>query len=101
MKDLFINDLTIPLRGLIQYTDRYTRAHRLYTTHKYKIKTLVSHSLGSVIAHHIILDNEQLKGRVYSTPSLAIPHERIAYVFCSHYGDPIAMFNLDRSNRRF
>ena len=91
MKDLFINDLTIPFRGLIQYTDRYARANQLYTTHKDKIKTIVSHSLGSVISHHIILENEQLKGRLYSTPSLAIPHKRIEYF--SHYGDPIAMFN--------
>ena len=98
MKDLFINDLTIPFRGLIQYTDRYARAHQLYTTHKDKIKTIVSHSLGSILAHHIILENEQLNGRLYSSPSLAIPHERIAYF--SHYGDPIAMFNLDRRNRR-
>ena len=28
---------------------------------------------------------------------LAIPHERRTY--CSHYGDPIAMFNLDRQRR--
>ena len=97
MKDVFIYDLTIPFRGLIQYTDRYARANQLYTTHKDKIKTIVSHSLGSVIAHHIILENEQLKGRLYSTPSLAIPHERIEYF--SHYGDPIAMFNLDRQRR--
>ena len=54
----------------------------------------MSHSLGSIIAHHIILEIEQLNGRLYSTPSLAIPHERIEYV--SHYGDPIAMSNLDR-----
>jgi hypothetical protein len=25
-KDMFINDLTIPFRGLIQYTDRYKQA---------------------------------------------------------------------------
>ena len=62
---------------LIQYTDRYNQARQLYTANKDKIKTIVSHSLGSVIAHHIILENEQLKGRLYSTPSLAIPHERI------------------------
>ena len=65
MYDLVINDLTIPFRGLIQYTDRYARSHQLYTTHKDKIKTLVSHSLGSGIAHHIILENEQLEGRLY------------------------------------
>ena len=58
----------------------------------------MSHSLGSVISHHIILDNEQLKGRLYSTPSLAIPHERISCV--SQYADPIAMFNLDIRTRR-
>ncbi len=96
---MFINDLTIPLRGLIQYTHRYARASQLYTIHKDKIKTIVSHSLGSVIAHHIILENEQLKGRLYSTPSLAIPHERIEY--CSRYGDPIEMLNVDGRNRRF
>ena len=89
MKDLFINDLTIPFR-LVQYTDRYARAHQLYTTHKDKIKTLVSHSLGSVNAHHIILETEQLRGRLYSTPSLVLPHERIEY--CLQYGDPVAMF---------
>ena len=55
MYDLVINDLTIPFRGLIQYTDSYARAHQLYTTQKDKIKTSVSHSLGSVIAHQIIL----------------------------------------------
>ena len=73
MKDLFINDLTIPFRGLIQYTDRYAKAHQLYTTHKNKIKTIVAHSLASVIAHHIILENEQLNGRLYSSPSLPLP----------------------------
>jgi hypothetical protein len=26
IKDMFINDLTIPFRGLIQYTDRYKQA---------------------------------------------------------------------------
>ena len=36
--DLFSNDLTIPLRGLIQYTDRYDKANQLYTTHKNQIK---------------------------------------------------------------
>ena len=98
IKDLVINDLTIPFRGLIQYTDRYKKAHQLYTDNKDKIKTIVSHSLGSVLAHHIILENEQVKGRLYSTPSLAIPHDRISYF--SHYGDPIAMFNLDTTNRK-
>ena len=83
---------------LIRYTDRYKQAHQLFTDNKDNIKTIVSHSLGSVVAHHIILENEQLNGRLYSTPSLAIPHERIDYF--SHYGDPIAMFNLDRRNRR-
>ena len=98
IKDLFINDLTIPFRGWIQYTDRYDRAHQIYTATKDKIKTIVSHSLGSVIAHHKILANEQLKGRLYSTPSWAIPHERIEYF--SHSGDPIAMFKLHRRNRK-
>ena len=51
MKDPFINDLTIPFRGLIQYTDRYNRARQLYTANKDKIKTIVSHSLGSVISN--------------------------------------------------
>jgi hypothetical protein len=60
---MFINDLTIPFRGLIQYTDRYQQAHQLYTINKDKIRTIVSHSLGSVIAHHLILENVQLKGR--------------------------------------
>ena len=82
----------------MQYTDRYNQAHQLYTAHKDNIKTIVSHNLGSVVAHHIILENEQLKGRLYSTPSLAIPHERI--YDCSHYGDPTAMFDLDTRNRR-
>jgi hypothetical protein len=95
---MFINDLNIPFRGLIQYTDRYEQAQELYTDTKHKIKTIVSHSLGSVISYHIILENEQLNGRLYSSPSLAIPHESIEYF--SNYGDPKAMFNLDRRNRR-
>ena len=37
IKDVFINDLSIPLR-LIQYTDRYKQAHQLYTDNKDKIK---------------------------------------------------------------
>ena len=55
IKDLVINDLTIPFRGLIQYTDRYNKAHQLYTDNKDNIKTIISHSLGSVLAHHIVL----------------------------------------------
>ena len=94
---MFINDLTIPLR-LIRYTDRFKQAHQLYTDNKDNIKIIVSHSLDSVVPHHVILENEQLNGRLYSTPSLAIPHERIIYV--SHYGDPIAMFNLDNQSRK-
>ena len=74
IKDLVINGLTIPFRGLIQYTDRYNQAHQQYTDSKDKIKPVLSHSLVSIIAHHIILENEQFKGRLYSTPSLAIPH---------------------------
>ena len=93
IKYWFINDLTIPLR-LIQYTYIYTKSHQLYTDNKDNLKTLISHSLGSVIAHHIIVENDQLKGRLYLTPSLAIPHDRIEYD--SQYGNPIAMFNLDR-----
>ena len=62
-KDLFIHNLTIPWR-LIQYTDRYKQAHQLFTDNKDKIKPIVSHSLGSVVAHHIILENEQLNGRL-------------------------------------
>ena len=92
IKDLFINDLTIPLR-FIRHTERYTKAQQLFTDNKNTINTIISHSLGSVIAPHIIVDHEQLNGRLYSTPSLAIPHDRITY--CSHYGDPIAMFKLD------
>jgi hypothetical protein len=92
IKDLFINDLTIPLR-FIRHTERYTKAQQLFTDNKNTINTSISHSLGSVIAPHIIVDHEQLNGRLYSTPSLAIPHDRITY--CSHYGDPIAMFKLD------
>ncbi len=79
---------------LIRYTDRYKQAHQLFTDNEDKIKTIVSHSLGSVVAHYIILENEKLNCRLYSTPCLAIHHERITCV--SHYGDPIAMFNLDR-----
>ena len=94
---LFINDLTIPLR-LIRYTERYKKPHKLYTDNKDNIKPIISHSLGSAIAHHIIVENEQLNGRLYSTPALAIPHDRIAYF--SHYGDPIAMFNVDKQNTK-
>ena len=82
---------------LVHYTDRHKQAHQLFTDNTIKIKTIVSHSLGSVVAHHIILENEQLNGRLCSTPSLAAPHERIEYF--PHYGDPIAMFYLDRTNR--
>ena len=42
IKVLFINDLTIPFRGLIQYTDRYDKANQLHTVHRDKIKTIVS-----------------------------------------------------------
>ena len=59
---------------------------------------MISRILGSVIAHHIIAENEQFEGRLYSTPSLATPHDRITYF--SHYGDPIAMFNLDTQNSK-
>jgi hypothetical protein len=97
IKDLVINDLTITL-GLIKYTDSYKQSQQLYDTNKDKIETIVSHSLGSIIAHHLILDNEQLKGRLYATPSMARTHDRIKYV--SHYGDPIAMFSLDRTTRK-
>ena len=78
IQDLGINDLTMPLR-LIHYTDRYTKAHQPYTDKNDNIKTFISYSLGSVISHHITVENEQLKGRLYSTPSLAIPHDRIEY----------------------
>ena len=81
----------------IQYTDRYTQAPQLFTDYKNKINARISHSLGSVISHHIILDNTHLNVRLYSTPSLAIPHDRIEYL--SHHGDPIAMFNVGRRNR--
>jgi hypothetical protein len=97
IQDLVINDLTIPLI-LIQYTDNYKQAHQLFDNNKDKIRNIVSHSLWSVIAHHLILENKQLNGRLYSTPSLARPRESIKHV--SHYGDPIAMFNLDRQNRK-
>jgi hypothetical protein len=97
IKDLVIHDLTLPL-GLIQYTDRYKQAQQLYDNNKDKIDTIVSHSLGSIIAHHLILDNEQLKGRLYATQSLARPHDLKQYF--SHYGDPIAMFNLYRTHRK-
>ena len=63
IKDRFIHDLTIPLI-LIHYTDIYTKANQLYTDTRGNIKTLISHSLGSVISHHIILEHRQLKGRV-------------------------------------
>ena len=81
----------------MQYTDRYKQAYQFLIDTKNQIKTIVSHSLGSVVAHHIILENEQLSCRFYSTPSLAIPHEKLEYV--SHYGDPISMFNSDRQHR--
>ena len=97
LKDFVINDLTIPLR-VLRYTERYKQAHHVFTNNKDNIKTAISHSLGSVIAHHIIVDNKQLNGRLYSTPSLAIPHDRRKY--CSHHGDPIAMFKLDRTIRK-
>ena len=83
---------------LIQDTDRYNQDHQLFTNTKDKSKTMKSHSLGSVIAHHIILEHEQLNGRLYSTPSVAIPHERVSYV--SHNCDPIAMFDFDSNNRK-
>ena len=54
IKDLFINDLTVPFIELVQYTDRYGNANQLYIAHQRKMKTIVSHSLGSVIAHRII-----------------------------------------------
>jgi hypothetical protein len=71
-----LNELTLPFR-LIQYTDRYNQAHQLLDSSKDKITTIISHWLGSAIAHHLIVENEQLNGRLYSTPSLARPHERI------------------------
>jgi hypothetical protein len=62
-----------------------------------KIRVKLSfHSLGFVIDHHIIVEREQLHGRLYSTPSLARPHERIEDI--SHDGDPIPIFILDRIN---
>ena len=64
IQNMVFNDLTLPLR-LIRYTDRYKQAHQLFTDNKDNIKTIVSHSLGSVVAHHIILENEQLNGRLY------------------------------------
>jgi hypothetical protein len=76
IKDLVINDSTIPFR-LIQYTDRYKQAHQLFDSNKDKIIIITSHSSGSVIAHHLIPDNEQLTSRLYSTPSLARKHEII------------------------
>jgi hypothetical protein len=91
IKDLAINDLTIPLR-LSQYTDRHKQSHQLFDSNKDKIRNIISHSLGSVIAHHTILEHEHLNGPLYSTPSLARPHERIEYV--SQYGDPIVIFHL-------
>ena len=57
---------------------------------------MIYHSLGSVISHHIIVSNKQLNGRFYSTPSLAIPHDRVEY--CSQHGEPIAMFDLYRTS---
>ena len=95
-KYLFINDLTIPLR-FIHYTYRYIQAPQLFTENKNNNNARVYHSLGSVIAHHIILDDTHLNGCLYSTPSLAIPHDRIKYL--SHHGDPIAMMNLGRRRR--
>ena len=91
-------NLAIPLR-LIQYTDIYKHAHQLYTDNKNNIKTTISQSSGSVIAHHIIVEHAQLKGRLNSTPSLAIPHDTITYF--SHYGDPIAMLNLDTKTENY
>ena len=76
IKDLFLNDLTMPLR-LIRCTDRYKQAHQRFTDKASKSKTIVSDSLGSVVAQHILLEHEQLNGRLYPTPSLAISHERI------------------------
>ena len=58
--------------------DRITELYEKYIAddfvvdNKDNIKTSISHSLGSVISHHIILGNEQLNGRLYSTPSLAV-----------------------------
>jgi hypothetical protein len=94
IKDLVINDLTLPL-GVIHYTDRYKQSYQMFDSSKDKVITMISHSLVSSIAHHIILENEHLNGRLYSTPSLAIPHDRIEYF--SNYGGPIAIFNLDRT----
>ena len=52
-----------------------------------------------MLAYHIIVENEQLKGRLYSNPSLAIPHDRITNF--SHYGDAIAMFDLDTTTENY
>ena len=48
------------------------------------------------MAHHILVAHEQLKGRSYSTPSLATPHDIISQF--SHYGVTIAMINSDRTD---
>ena len=98
LKVLLVDDLTIPSR-LIRNAERYKRAPQLVTDNTDNTKTIISHSLGAVIGHHILVDNEQLDGRLYSTPSLAIPHDSITYV--PHSGDPIAMFNLDSTHRKF
>ena len=62
IKDL-INDLTTPLR-LIYYTDSYNQAQQLYTDNQDKFKTIMSRSLGSVLAYHTIVEHRQLKGRL-------------------------------------
>jgi hypothetical protein len=91
-----LTELTLPLI-LIHYTARYNQAHQLFYNNKDTMQTIISDCLGSAKAHHRIVENEQLSGRLYSTPSLARPHERINYF--SQYGDPIAVFKLHRQHR--
>ena len=97
IKDLVNNDLTIRLI-LVRYTERYNQARQRYTDNKDTIQTSIYHSFGSVIWHHILEEHEQLNGRLYSTPSLAIPHDRTTCF--SHYDNPIARCTLDTQARK-
>jgi len=85
IKDV-LTDLTIPF-GMLGYTERFKQAELVLKKNE-NIDTIVSHSLGSAIAHKLA-DMGQIKTvRAYGSPTL-YKHKKILHL--RHYGDPVSV----------
>jgi len=95
MRDV-ITDISIPF-GMIERTERYRQARDILAKNP-DVTTVVGHSLGGIIAEHLVKNSSHLSAVSYSAPSIS-NYRNVEYR--RNYLDPISGLNISAASTRY